>query len=281
MVIGFLHGFTYIACLCYLPLYFQLVLGATPIQSGLWSLVVMVLVAHINGMICLAIDFTRYYRPFMWMGASFLTPGIGLSIALPSHWNCPSLVTVLLLIALGIGSLLDSPREALYAHVPCHQYFRTRVVYTFVKTLGSAVGLVIGLFVLQNELIARLASSTDMLQDPATLLAGPSSLPLEIQEILRTTLAASLGRVWILFTATAGSCLLVSLLIRHKKSASQFEVGPSWTPECKMGQIACERVRNYLKEECRLERSRDIGLLRFRMCLCVTFVERVLFQEWV
>ena len=105
------------------------------------------------------------------------------------------------------------------------------------ETLGSAVGLVIGLFVLQNELIARVASSTDILQDPATVLAGMSSLPFEIQRILRKILAASLSRVWVLFTATAGSCLLVSPLIRHKTSASQFEVGSSWAPKCKMGQM--------------------------------------------
>jgi hypothetical protein len=195
LVVGFLHGSTYIACLCYFLLCFQLVLGATPVKSGLWFLVVTVFVAHINAMTCLAMDFTGYYRPSMWMSASFLTLGIGLSIALPSHWNYPLLIAILLLIALGIGSLLDSPREALYAHVPCHQYFRARVVYMFVETLGSAVGLVIGLFVLQNELIARLASSSDSSQDPATVLAVMSSLPSETQEILRTILAASLSRV--------------------------------------------------------------------------------------
>jgi hypothetical protein len=156
-----------------------------------------------------------------------ITLGVGPSIALPSHWNYSLLFAILLLIAVGIGCLLDSPLEAIYAHVPPQQLFRARVVYTFMETLGSAVGLVIGLFVLQNELIARLTSSTDILQDPATVLAGMSSLPFEIQRILRKILAASLSRVWVLFTATAGSCLLVSFLVRHKTSASQFEVGSS------------------------------------------------------
>jgi MFS family permease len=254
LVISFLHGCIYIACLHYFPLYFQLVLGATPVQSGLWSLVLMVLVVHIRGITGLTIDFTGYYRPFMWMGGSLLTLGVGLIIALPSHWNYPLLVTTLLLISVGIGCLLESPREALYIHVPPQQRFRARVVYTFMETLGSAVGLVVGLFVLQNEMIVRLASSAVTSQDPATMLARMSSLPLEIQEILRTILAASLSRVWTLCTAAAGSCLLISFVIRHKTSARQFGVGSSWTPECKIGQMAYGRMKNYLAEQSRLEK---------------------------
>jgi MFS family permease len=254
LVISFLHGCIYIACLYYFPLYFQLVLGATPVQSGLWSLVLMVLVVHIRGITGLTIDFTGYYRPFMWMGGSLLTLGVGLIIALPYHWNYSLLVTTLLLISVGIGCLLESPREALYIHVPPQQRFRARVVYAFLETLGSAVGLVVGLFVLQNELIARLASSAITSQDPTTALARMTSLPLEIQEILRTILAASLGRVWILYTAAAGLCLLISFLIRHKTSARQFGVGSSWTPECKIGQMAYGRMKNYLAEQSRLEK---------------------------
>ena len=122
------------------------------------------------------------------------------------------------------------------------------------ETLGSAVGLVVGLFVLRNELIARLASSADVSQDPATVLTGMGPVPLKSQEILRTILMASLSRVWVFYTAAAGLCLLISFLIRHKTSARQFWVGSSWTPKCKIGRMACERVRNYLGEQPRLEK---------------------------
>jgi hypothetical protein len=84
------------------------------------------------------------------------------------------------------------------------------------ETLGSAKCLVIGQVVLQSEVIARLTSSAATSQDPVTVLADLHSLPLEMQNILRSVLTASLSRVWVLFTAAAGLYLLVGFLIRHK-----------------------------------------------------------------
>ena len=112
----------------------------------------------------------------------------------------------------------------------------------------------VGQVVLQNELTTRLVISADLSQDPATVLADMGSLPFEMREVLRTVLTASLSRVWTLCTAAAGSCLLISFVIRHKTSARQFGVGSSWTPECKIGQMAYGRMKNYLAEQSRLEK---------------------------
>jgi hypothetical protein len=84
---------------------------------------------------------------------------------------------------------------------------------------------VIGQVILQNELRIRLESPDtvgipaeilDSVAKQVTVLVDLDTLPLEMQEVLRTILTASLSRVWTVFTATAGVCLLVSFLIRHK-----------------------------------------------------------------
>jgi hypothetical protein len=91
--------------------------------------------------------------------------------------------------------------------------------------MSSAIGLVIGQVVLQNELRHRLKSPDtagipqEFLERAAkqvTALADLDGLPLGMQEVLRNILTASLSRVWIVFTATAAMCLLASFLIRHK-----------------------------------------------------------------
>jgi MFS family permease len=225
LAVGFLHGFTYIACLFYLPLYFQLVLGASPVQSGLWLLIAAVPMSVITVAAALVIVRTGWYRPVTWISASSLTLGIGLAIAFPSHRNWPLIVFVLLLVAAGIGPLFQAPLLALQAQVLPEDTSRANGAFAFTRTMSSGIGLVIGQVVLQNELRIRLASPDtvgipaellDRVAKQVTVLSDLDTLPLEMQEVLRTILTASLSRVWTVFTATAGLCLLVSFLIRHK-----------------------------------------------------------------
>lgn len=199
-------------------------------------------------------NWTDCDRPIMWTGASVLTLGIGFSIAFPSHRNLPLLVFVLLPIAVGTGLLFDAPLFALYSHSPCEDHSRVKAACTFVRTLGSGIGLVVGQVVLQNELITQLANSADISQDPITVLSDLSSLPLEMQEVLRPILTASLSRVRVLFTATAGLCLLVSFLIRHKRMLRQFEVRPL---KGEIGGIVCGCVGYHHMEYLSLRSVRE------------------------
>jgi hypothetical protein len=166
-----------------------------------------------------------WYRPVTWISASSLTLGIGLAIVFPSHRNWPLIVFVLLLVAAGIGPLFQAPLLALQAQVLPEDTSRAIGTFAFTRTMSSGIGLVIGQVVLQNELRIRLESPDtvgvpaeilDSVAKQVTVLVDLDTLPLEMQEVLRTILTASLSRAWIVFTATAGVCLLVSFLIRHK-----------------------------------------------------------------
>jgi EmrB/QacA subfamily drug resistance transporter len=226
LAVGFLHGFTYIACLYYLPLYFQLVLGASPVKSGLWLLITAVPMSFITVAAALVIVKTGWYRQIIWISASCLTLGLGLAIAFPSRRSWPLIVFVLLLIAAGIGPLFQAPLLALQAQILAEDTSRANGAFAFTRTMSSAIGLVIGQVVLQNELRNRLKGPDtagipqdllDRVAKQVTALADLKGLPLEMQDVLRKILTDSLSRVWIVFTATAGMCLLVGFLIGHKK----------------------------------------------------------------
>lgn len=228
LAVGFFHGFTYIACLYYLPLYFQLVLGASPVQSGLWLLIAAVPMSVITVAVALVIARTGWYRPVTWISAASLTLGVGLAIAFPSYRNWPLIVFVLLLAAAGIGPLFQAPLLALQAQVNPEDTSRANGAFAFTRTISSGMGLVIGQVILQNELRLRLRSPDtagipaeflDHVAKQVTVLADMKTLPLPMQEVLRTILTASLSRIWIVFTAAAGMCLLVSFLIKYKKLA--------------------------------------------------------------
>lgn len=224
LAVAFLHGLTYIACLYYLPLYFQLVLRASAVQSGVWLLITAVPMSFITVAAALAIRKTGRYRPIIWFSAGALTLGLGLSITFPSHRDWALIACVQLLLAFGIGPLFQAPLLALQASSSPEDVSRANGAFAFMRTMSSGVGLVVGQVVLQNQLQAHLSDAAaagipqafvDRVLEEVTALSDISGLPVGQQEVLREALRASLSRVWIMFTATAGACLLVSLLIRH------------------------------------------------------------------
>lgn len=225
LAVAFLHGLTYIACLYYLPLYFQLVLRASPVQSGVWLLITAVPMSFITVAAALTIRKTGRYRPVIWFSAGALTLGLGLSIAFPFHREWALIVCVQLLLAIGIGPLFQAPLLALQASSAPEDASRANGAFAFMRAMSSGVGLVVGQVVLQNQLQTHLAGAaatagipqalTDRVLKEVTALSDISGLPAGQQEVLREALRASLSRVWMMFTATAGACLLVTLLIRH------------------------------------------------------------------
>lgn len=125
---------------------------------------------------------------------------------------------VLLLIGAGIGPLSELPLYVLYHQAPLPVATQGRVSFTFVQTLGSVFGLLMGGVFLQDQLVKRIADAVGGTQSPITLLADLNSLSTQMQDILRPILTDSLRSVWCIFTIMAGMRLLASFVIRYKKS---------------------------------------------------------------
>ena len=62
----FCHGFTFIAGTYYLPLYFQAVLGASPILSGVWLLPMAISLSASSIMTGIFLKKTGKYLPPIW-----------------------------------------------------------------------------------------------------------------------------------------------------------------------------------------------------------------------
>lgn len=199
-------------------------LRASAVESGVWLLITAVPMSFITVAAALAIRKTGRYRPVIWFSAGALKLGLGLSITFSSHRDWTLIACVQLLLAIGIGPLFQAPLLALQASSAPEDVSRANGAFAFMRTMSSGVGLVVGQVVLQNLLQAHLEGAAavgipqslfDRVLEEVTALSDISGLPAGQQEVLREALRTSLSRVWIMFTATAGACLLVSLLIEH------------------------------------------------------------------
>jgi hypothetical protein len=110
------------------------------------------------------------------------------------------------------------------ASVATHSVSRASGTLIFLRTIASAIGLILGQVVLQQELGQNLAhvnfeglpaGLSDQMIKHLGGIANLPPLPAVQREAIHAALALSMSRVWAVYTAFAGFGSLASLLVRR------------------------------------------------------------------
>ena len=130
--------------------------------------------------------------------------------------------------------------------------------FGFVRNLGSAISIVVGSVVFQNEMIAKQPMLRASLGDKTASAFGGGSaganvgliqtLPANEKEIAKQAFADSLSTMWILYVCFAGAGLAVSFFITKNVLSKQHE-------ETKTGMEA-EKQKRLEREAAREERRK-------------------------
>lgn len=83
LAVCFIHGFVFISGAYFFPLYFQAVLSATPILSGIYLFPFVLSLSLSSIVVGIFIKKTGQYLPPIYFGVLFMTLGFGLYIDLP------------------------------------------------------------------------------------------------------------------------------------------------------------------------------------------------------
>ncbi len=114
----FVHGFVFISPAYFLPLYFQAVLAATPLLSGVYLLVFSASLSTASLLTGALISSTgRYYLGAIRIGLVLMTLGVGLLIDLPDQASWPRIVLYQMISGFGSGPNFQAPLIALQAGV--------------------------------------------------------------------------------------------------------------------------------------------------------------------
>ncbi|KAI0434080.1 major facilitator superfamily domain-containing protein [Xylaria sp. FL1042] len=140
----------------YVPLWFQVILGANAIQSGIYTLpfvLSLVVSANISGII---IKKTGYYVPVMIICPSLMTIGLGLMTTFrvgekPSHWIAYQFVT-----GLGLGFGIQASNIATRAVLPMPDVPTGLAIIFFFQQLGGAIFTSVGQSLLSTFLVENL-----------------------------------------------------------------------------------------------------------------------------
>lgn len=222
-VVCFLFGFVFIAESYYLPLYFQTVLGLSPILSGLTLFALVIPLSLMSMVSGLVMKKTGRYQEVIWVSAIFFCLGAGLLIDLPAHRDWPKVIIYQVIAGIGTGPLFQGPLIALQSHLKGYDAAVGTATYGFIRNIATAMSVVLGGVVFQNELSGKQGMLKQVLGPQlAAEFAGSSfgattgllkSLPPRQKQALDEAYASSLSKMWIFYTAFAALLIVVSIFI--------------------------------------------------------------------
>jgi MFS family permease len=208
--IDFSHGFVFIAGSYFLPVYFQAVLGAKPLLSGIYLFPFVITLAFSAVATGFIINRTGAYRLLIGFGMLFMTLGFALFTDLPSHASWGRIVVYQIIAGLGIGPNFQSPMLALQNSVAPHDIAPATSTFGFVRQLANSISVVIGGVLLQHQLKDRRPALVEAGIEARVvdLITGGSAssstmeihtLPPAQRRVAQQAFADSMQKMWLMY----------------------------------------------------------------------------------
>ncbi|KAL8740871.1 MAG: hypothetical protein Q9190_006464, partial [Brigantiaea leucoxantha] len=233
LVVCFCHGFVFIASAYFLPLYFQAVLGASPILSGVYTFPFVLALSFVSAAVGVIIKKTGQYLPPIWFGMVFMVTGFGLYVALPDHHQWSRIIIFQIIAGIGVGPNFQAPLIALQTLVQPRDIAAATATFGFTRNLATAISIVIGGVIFQNEMSRRAPTLRAALPPQvAGPLSGGSagastaivqSLPPAQKAVADRVYTSSLRTMWIFYVCIAALGLVASLAIGKQKLSKIHE----------------------------------------------------------
>ncbi|KAL4748024.1 hypothetical protein BDW72DRAFT_205965 [Aspergillus terricola var. indicus] len=220
------NAYVFIGQVYYLPLYAQSVLAASALTSGLYLLPLIVSCSLAAAAAGIFMQQTRKYLPVMYIAQGFL-----------------------ILIGIGVGMNIEAPILAAQAATSARDTAAVTAAMGFVRPLSTAISVVVGGVVLQNEMNAKnegLASHLGLNSTSARGFSGDlaassvgeiSALGLNADQeaLIRKTYFEALRVVWIMriyangmsvcyyYVSFSGLATVLNLFVRDHKLRGENE----------------------------------------------------------
>ena len=178
--VGFITGFAMLGVIIYLPLYLQIVHGASPTLSGLELLPMiagMLVTSILSGRM---VTRTGRYKVFPIVGTAVLSLGLLLLAQLGPHTGYGEAAVFMFITGLGIGLVIQVLIVAVQNAVPHSALGVATATATFFRIVGGTFGVAVLGAVFANRLISQLklhATSAELkLVSGSNVTANPEQI---------------------------------------------------------------------------------------------------------
>jgi hypothetical protein len=262
---SFCHGFVFISGSYYLPLYFQAVIGASPLLSGAYILPFTFTLALVSACSGIFIKKTGKYLPAIIFGFSFMTLGFGLFIDLGATIDWPKAILYQIIAAIGVGPNFQAPLISLQTTVQQRDIASATATFGFVRQLSTSISVVIGGVVFQNVMQHQYAGLVDSVgRDVANLLSGSEAaasvgivgrLDGSAGEIARGAYWNAMKTMFIMYVVISGVGLITALFVGQRTLSKDHEEHRTGLEGMKAARLEKENKRRRFDGEVDAEKA--------------------------
>lgn len=216
-----------------MPLYFQSVKEAKPIQSGLYIIPLSVAEGLMGIVTGILIHRTGRYLELIWIGLVLLTIGNGLYILLDATSSVGQVIGFELIAGIGAGLVFEPPLIAMQAFVAQDDVATATSVVGFVRNLATSMSIVIGGVVFQNSMGLQTSRLRDSGLSQSLVMdfgggdaAASVALIGTVEDMsqrlaIKEAFAYSLRNMWILMTSVSACGLVASVFIAKARLSKE------------------------------------------------------------
>jgi EmrB/QacA subfamily drug resistance transporter len=220
--VSFAIGFTMFGSIVYLPLYLQIVHGATPTTSGLELLPMvggMLITFIVSGQL---VSRTGRYKIFPIIGLAVTVVGLALLAQLGPHTSFAIAAIDMFIVGLGLGLVMQVLVVAVQNSVPHSQLGTATATATFFRTIGGAFGVAILGAVFNSQVLSHLRATAppallkligggDISENPAQI----AKLPPAWREIVINAFSHTLQTVFIVSIPFAVVAFIIAFFMKE------------------------------------------------------------------
>jgi EmrB/QacA subfamily drug resistance transporter len=247
--IGFVAGFAMLGAMTFLPQYFQLVKGISPISSGFYMLPMML--GMFTGSIVAGQTVARWgrYKPFPVLGMALTTIGAALlGIGIAPGSSELTLGFFMLLFGAGNGMTMQVLVVAVQNAVDYEDLGTATASTNFFRSIGSSIGVAVFGAIYANLLPKRLHEQLPNVPLASIHLnqltpAALQHLPAGILHGLQIALTSTMGTIFLVSAPVAFVAFVLSLFLPEVKLREVIRAGER-TPDM----VGMPEIRSSLEE---------------------------------
>jgi MFS family permease len=198
----------------FIPMYFQVVLGASPFKSGLYFLPTVLTLALLWTTAGHVIHRTGRYVLIIRIAMAFVLLGTGLLIDTQPYLSWPRIITSQIVVALGLGLTFQAPLMAFHGVIDAADTPMGTSTYQFLKTFAQTVSVVLGQVIFQSQVKKNIHLLIEA-KLPQIIISGiaraesigPSLQDLQLEEgklvVLRGVFVQAVRMMWIFYTTVS------------------------------------------------------------------------------
>ncbi|KAI4862472.1 MFS general substrate transporter [Hypoxylon rubiginosum] len=233
VVVAFTHSMASSAIEYYLPLYFQSVKQASPVESGVLILPLIISCAIVDILGGVFMHQIGRYRELIWAGTVLLTLGTGLYIMFGTDTDLGTIIGFQIIFGVGMALLFQTPMMALQNSVSQAETATATATLGFLRNLATSLSIVLGGVVFQNSMTARgpILAASGLSQSELEALSGyQAAANLEITKTIddatqrravQDAFAWSIRNMFIMYTGIAAIGVVASIFVKQRHMSKE------------------------------------------------------------